>query len=158
MRRTALIVLVTLLALPAAPATASERHPTLSELEPELVCPSCKTTLDLSTAPIAQRMRVFIRRRIAAGDTKSEIKAKLVAQFGSGVLATPSKRGFDLLAWLVPLGGVLLAAVVVAVAARRWSAGRTSHSAPPDPSQNGRAPLEPELERRLEEELARFDA
>jgi cytochrome c-type biogenesis protein CcmH len=157
MRRTAAVLLVALLAVPAA-AVASEAHPTLSELEPELVCPSCKTTLDLSTAPIAQRMRAFIRRRIAAGDTKSEIKAKLLAQFGSGVLATPPKRGFDLLAWLVPLGGVLVAAGVVAVAARRWSARRAPVPPAADPSQNGRAPLEAELERRLEDELARFDA
>jgi cytochrome c-type biogenesis protein CcmH len=156
MMRAAVVLLAALLAVPAA--TAGERHPTLSELEPELVCPSCKTTLDLSTAPIAESMRAFIRRRIAAGDTKSEIKAKLVAQFGPGVLATPPKHGFDLLAWLVPLAGVLAAAAVVAVAARRWSARRTPPPPAPDPSRNGRAPLDAELERRLEEELARFDA
>lgn len=142
----------------AAPALASERHPTLSELEPELVCPSCKTTLDLSTAPIAESMRAFIRRRIAAGDTKSEIKRRLVADFGPGVLAMPPRSGFDLLAWLVPLGGALAAVAVVGVAAWRWSLGRPRREPAADPSSNGRAPLEPELERRLEEELARFDA
>lgn len=141
-----------------APSAAfARRCPTLSELEPQLVCPSCKTTLDLSTAPIAERMRVFIRKRTAACASEDEIKAELVAQFGPRVLATPSKRGFDLLAWLVPLGGVLVAVAVVGVAAWRWSARRGPPEKPADPSSNGRAQLEPDLERRLEEELARFE-
>jgi hypothetical protein len=59
-------------------AAASEERPTLAELENEVVCPTCHTTLALSTSPIAARMRAFIRGRILAGDTKSDIKAKLV--------------------------------------------------------------------------------
>ena len=73
----------------AAPAAASERHPTLGELEGEVMCPTCKTTIDQSTAPIADRIRQFMSARIAAGDTKSEIKGKLVLQFGPAVLAEP---------------------------------------------------------------------
>jgi cytochrome c-type biogenesis protein CcmH len=150
-------VLVAALALAmVAPAAASEERPTLSELESELVCPSCNTTLELSNAATAEQMRAFIRRRIAAGDTKSEIKAKLVDDLGSGVLAEPQREGFDLLAWVVPLGGALVAAALVGAAARRWSRRAPEPDADPDPRQNGRAPIEPELERRLDEELARF--
>jgi cytochrome c-type biogenesis protein CcmH len=129
MRRVALIV-VGFLAL-AAPAAASEEHPTLAELERELVCPTCKTTLEMSNAPVAERMRAFIRQRIAAGDTKSEIKDKLVAQFGESVLAAPPARGFNLLAWLVPIAGGLIAAVAVAVLALRWSRSRTAPAGGP---------------------------
>jgi cytochrome c-type biogenesis protein CcmH len=100
-------------------------------------------------------MRAFIRQRIAAGDTKSEIKDKLVAQFGDGVLAAPPARGFNLLAWLVPIAGGLIAAVVVAVLAQRWTRSRAAPSA--DPSLDGRRPLDPALERRVDEELARFE-
>jgi cytochrome c-type biogenesis protein CcmH len=153
MRRLA-IILVTCLAA-AAPAAASEQHPTLAELERELVCPTCKTTLQMSNAPVAERMRAFIRQRIAAGDTKSEIKDKLVAQFGESVLAAPPASGFNLLAWLVPIAGGLIAVVVVAMLARRWSRGRAG--VPAGPSADGR-PLDPGLERRVDEELARFEA
>jgi cytochrome c-type biogenesis protein CcmH len=140
----------------AAQASGSESQPTLTELEREVICPTCHTTLDLSNSPIAERMRAFIRSRIAAGDTKSEIKDALVAQFGESVLAAPPKRGFNLLAWALPLGGIVLGAAALALLARRWS--RTRAPTPVDPSSNGRAPLDPELERRLDEELARFDA
>jgi cytochrome c-type biogenesis protein CcmH len=140
----------------AGAAAATEEHPTLAELEREVICPACHTTLELSSSPIADRMRLFISARIAAGDTKSEIKSKLVDQFGEAVLAAPPKKGFNLLVWVLPLAGVVLGALVLALLARRWS--RTQTPAPADPSSNGRAPLDPDLERRLDEELARFDA
>jgi cytochrome c-type biogenesis protein CcmH len=82
----------------AAPVAASEEKPTLAELEREVICPTCHTTLELSDAPVADRMRAFIRERIAAGDTKTEIKASLVESFGEGVLAAPPREGFNWLA------------------------------------------------------------
>ena len=144
----------------AVPALASEQRPTQSELESELICPTCETTLDQSDAPVARRMKEVIREYRAAGYTKSEIKDRLVADFGTAVLAAPPKRGFNLLAWVVPLLGVACGAVVVAILAWQWSRAREpaerEHAGTPE--LNGKARLEPELERRLDEELARFDA
>jgi cytochrome c-type biogenesis protein CcmH len=139
------LVVLAALAL-AAPALAAG-PPTLSDIEDEVVCPTCRTTLDMSNAPVAERMRVFIRARIAAGDSKAEIKARLVDEFGEGVLAAPPKRGFDLLAWVLPLAGIAGAAVVVGIAARRWARSR----------REAEEPIDPELERRVDEALARFD-
>jgi cytochrome c-type biogenesis protein CcmH len=116
----ALAVLVAALALAPA-AIASEQHPTQAELEGELVCPTCHTTLDQSNAPVAERMKQFVAERIAAGDTKSEIKGKLVAQFGRGVLAAPEKQGFDLLAWLLPIAALLAGAGVLTFLLWRWT-------------------------------------
>jgi cytochrome c-type biogenesis protein CcmH len=146
------LVLICLAALVlAAPAAASEQHPTLAELEGEIICPTCHTTLDQSDSPIARRMKQFIAARIAAGDTKSEIKAKLVAQFGKAVLAAPPRKGFDLLAWWLPIAGILAGAGVLGSLAWRWSHGRE-----PAPAGAG-APLGADAERRLDEELARFE-
>lgn len=109
-------------ALALAPAAlASEQHPTQAELEGELVCPTCHTTLDQSNAPVAVRMKQFVAQRIAAGDTKSEIKGELVAQFGRGVLAAPEKQGFDLLAWALPIAGLLVGAAVLTLLLWRWT-------------------------------------
>lgn len=111
-----------LAALVLSPAAlASEERPTQAELEGELVCPTCRTTLDQSNAPVALRMKAFVRERIAAGDTKSEIKGRLVAQFGKGVLAAPERQGFDLLAWVLPLAGLAAGAGVLAVLLWRWT-------------------------------------
>lgn len=152
-----LLVFALALALGVPAASASERHPSLGELEGELMCPTCKgETLAESSAPAANRIREFIRARIRAGDTKSQIKDRLVAQFGSGILAAPTRHGFDLLAWLLPLLGAIGGALVIGLLARRWARAREP-AASGAPERNGRPPLGPELEQRLDEELARFE-
>lgn len=137
------------LLLAAGTAAGAGSRPNASDLEAELVCPVCQTTLDQSDAPVAQKMKAYIRRRIAAGDSAKQIKAALVAQFGPNVLATPPKSGFGLLAWLVPILVVLGAALVIGVLVWAWSKRR-----PPPPPER---PLDADLERRVDEELARFE-
>jgi cytochrome c-type biogenesis protein CcmH len=153
------LVIVWALALAfAGPAPASDRHPTQAELEAEVMCPTCQSLLELSHSPIAERERSFIRTRIAEGDSKSEIKAKLVEQFGEGILAAPTKRGFNLVAWLLPLFILVSAGCAVSIAAWHWT--RSSDLRLPA----GRGPpeeapaLDSAIERRLDLELARFDA
>lgn len=147
--RTFFVVAVLALLL-AAPAAASERHPTLAELSHEVMCPTCKQLLELSHAPVPDRIRAFIKTRIAAGDTKSEIEQRLVSEFGEAVLASPPRHGFDLLAWLLPLLGLAASGSVVAVIVWRWRAGSAASPVV--------EPADPELARRLDEELALLDA
>ena len=149
MIRFAVLAVVGLLAVGATGAVAAA-PPNAADLESEIVCPVCETTLDQSNAPIAQRMKAFIRVRIAAGDSEQEIKDALVAQFGEGVLARPPRGGFGALAWALPLVALAVGAVAVAFLVRTWSRRRVVEA--------DEAPLDPRLERLVDEELARFDA
>jgi len=133
-----------------APATAADR-PNVADLESELVCPVCKTTLDQSDAPVARRMKAIIRQRLAEGASADQIKAELADQFGDAVLAAPPKRGFDLLAWLLPLAGVALGAVALGYLAVVWSRRG------PDKPATTTVPIDPELERRIDDELGRLE-
>jgi cytochrome c-type biogenesis protein CcmH len=151
-RAAAVFTCVLAAALLVGPGASAADPPNAADLEAELVCPVCETTLDQSTAPVAERMKLFIRERIAAGDSEQEIKDALVAQFGPGVLATPDASGFGLLAWLVPLVVLAGGAVVLTLLVRGWSSRRSPASTEADPADD------PELERRLDEELARLDA
>jgi cytochrome c-type biogenesis protein CcmH len=147
---TARVFAVVLCLLWAAPAVLAADPPSAAELESELVCPVCETTLDQSNAPVAERMKLYIRERIAAGDTEEEIKDALVAEFGPGVLASTGGGGLGVLAWLVPLVALVAGAIVLAVLVRGWSRRRSSSA--------DATSIDPELDRRLDEELARFDA
>jgi len=137
----------------AGGAAASEQHPTQGELEAELVCPSCHVPLDESQSAVAQQMKAFIRTHIALGWTKSRIESALAAQLGDAIYGVPRTHGFDLIAWVLPIGGILLGAVGVGGGAWYWShdRGRTGGAPPPESG------LDPESERRLDEELERFD-
>jgi cytochrome c-type biogenesis protein CcmH len=137
----------------AAPALAASR-PSEADLETKLVCPVCHETLDESNAPVAQQMKQEIRRRIAEGWTEKQILDEMVANYGPGVLSTPATHGFDLLAWVLPLGGICLGAAGLAVGAWYWSHAR---GGPPGPPETVSA-LPPDEEARLDAELARFDA
>jgi cytochrome c-type biogenesis protein CcmH len=141
------IVLLALLVIPIA--RASERHPTLAELEGEVMCPVCETTLDQSSSPAAEQIKRLIATRIAAGDTKTQIKDQLVAEYGTAILAAPPHKGFGLVAWWLPVIGIVAAAVTVGVGARRWA--RSREPAPSGP------PLDAASELRLDDELRRFE-
>jgi cytochrome c-type biogenesis protein CcmH/NrfF len=142
-------VLVAALVL-AGSASAACLHPktSLASLSGEVMCPTCHTTLDQSHSAAALRIEHFIQTRIDQCATADQIKNELVQNFGAGILAAPSHKGFDLLAWWLPLGGIMLGAVLIAVGVWRWSQGR--------PPESG-APLDAETEQRLDELLARLD-
>ena len=149
---TRVAVLLALAALVvAAPAAASEQHPTQAELEAMLVCPSCHVPLDESNSPVAQQMKAFIAARIAAGDTRSQIIDELVGppnNLGDAVLGVPRTHGFDLVAWVLPFLGIAIGALAIGAGAWKWSRAR---------SEPASVPLDAESERRVDEALARFD-
>ena len=150
MTRLLLLVVVALVAAPAA--LACNDHPTLSGMEGQIMCPVCGTTLDQSDSAAAHQIEGVISRRIAAGDSDCRIKERLVAQYGDSILAAPPHRGFGLLAWWLPIGGIAFAALLIGVGVWRWSRGRE-----PDVSALATGPLDPAIERRVDEELQRFD-
>ena len=141
----------------ASPAAAACAHPrtSLTYLEGQVMCPTCHTTLDQSDSAAAQRIEAFISRKISACWTTQQIESALVANYGAGILAAPSHRGFDLLAWWLPIAAVLGGGLMLAFGVWRWSRRRApEESDEPEDSGSG---LDEETERRLDDLLARFD-
>jgi cytochrome c-type biogenesis protein CcmH len=145
----ALVLAIVLVALVAAGPASAER-PSLAKLESEIMCPVCKTTLDQSDSPAATRIKQLIAGWIREGRSEDQIKSMLVASYGESILASPPKKGFDLLVWVLPPVGIVAAAIVLGALALRWSRAR-------EPAPASATALDPELERRLDEELARFE-
>jgi cytochrome c-type biogenesis protein CcmH len=148
MRALGLAVLVLTLAT-VGTASAAQRA-SLPDIEDEVMCLECGTALNLSHAPVAERERAFIRREIARGRTKQQIKDELVDRFGPSVLAMPEDKGFGRAAYLVPILAALAASVAVFLAARHWR----RRPARPAPQPGG---LDPADQSRLERELAAYD-
>jgi cytochrome c-type biogenesis protein CcmH len=141
-------VAVSLVGLPLVAAHAETRA-SLPDIEDEVMCTICGTLLEESQSPQADRERALIRKLIARGEDKDQIKDALVAQYGPRVLATPSGHGFDLAAWIVP--GLLIALAIVGLFV---GAVRLVRRSPPPPAP---VPLDPADEARLDRDLSSYD-
>jgi cytochrome c-type biogenesis protein CcmH len=140
-------------ASPGLPAPEGDAAPqtSLADIEDEVMCPICGTTLQLSQSPQAERERAFIQRMIDQGATKDEVKDALVAEYGDEVLATPETKGFDLAAWLVPAGAILVAAIAIVLGLRRWRRDRTALG------EEESVQVDQADRKRLDEDIARYD-
>ncbi len=140
-----------LLAL-ALPALAATPQTNVNDVEGEVMCPICGTLLELAESPQAERERVLVKRLIAEGKTKAEVKDALVAQYGPAVLALPEGSGFDLSAYLVPAIAFVVAVVALALGVLRWRRA----AKPPGPGSSASGPQGEDAER-LDADLARYD-
>lgn len=152
MRLAALLTLVAAFAALAPAALAATPRTTLPDVEDEVMCVECGTALNVSQSPVANQERDLIRRLIAQGQTKAQIKAQLVDTYGEDVLAEPSDSGIGLAAWWIPVVLAPLGLLVALLAARRWR--RRARGAPATAA----APaIEDADAKRLDAELAAFD-
>ena len=136
------------LTLLAAPGAAACPQTTVADLEDEVMCPVCGTSLATAgEAPLAVQQRRLIDRMVKQCRSKEQIKDALVAQYGDSVLAEPEDGGTRAATYLLPglaLGGGLLGIVV---GARRWRRR-------PAPAQA--APPSDETDR-LDADMARYE-
>lgn len=80
---------------------------------PNLIVATC-------TCDVAARTTKNIQAMIDAGQTKEQILARYVADQGERVLAEPTKRGWNLSAWIVPFASVLVGCLFALAVLRRW--------------------------------------
>ncbi len=121
----------------------------LAALEGEVMCPTCHTTLDQSNSDAAHQIEAFIAVRIARCESEEQIKSELIRNWGTVILAAPPGKGFDLLVWWLPLGGIVVGAVLIGFGAWRWRRARAPSDDEPEP--------DAETEQRIDELLARFE-
>lgn len=138
----------------AAPAGAAQPRVSIGEIEAEVMCPVCGTLLQLAEAPQAQREKAFVRRLIAEGKSKEQIKDALVAEYGEEVLALPESKGFNVSAYLVPAIAFAIALVALIFGVLRW---RRAGGPPGGGSKPARRGPSPEDAERLDADLARYD-
>lgn len=119
----------------------------------DLWCPLCGGRLRLDSCELkaCAQMREVIELKLAEGEDAESIRDYFLEQYGPQVLGEPPRQGFNWLAWILPLvafagGGVFLWLRLQRMAGPlRPAAARVA------------GPENDERERRLEEELARYD-
>jgi cytochrome c-type biogenesis protein CcmH len=161
--RTGLIaLLIALLAAPFAlalgPATATASaapapRASLTDIESDVMCTSCREPLEVAQSPQADSERAYIRGLIAQGETKSQILNNLVAQYGTAVLGKPPAHGFNLTVYIIPPAILVFGAAILAFTLPRWRRRtRAAARAPAEPVET----LDPADAERLDQELSQF--
>jgi cytochrome c-type biogenesis protein CcmH len=93
-----------------------------ARLERQLACPVCEgQSVADSNSPQSRAIREDIPRRIAAGQSDAEIRQYYVSRYTERILETPSNSGLGIIAWGLPALAVILGALSIGVAVRRWS-------------------------------------
>ena len=125
------------------------------ELPHYLMSPFCpgRTIADCSS-PQAESLRLWMIVQEAAGRTSDDVEEELLAKYGDIMRPAPRTDGFGIAAYLFPVAAFLAGGVFIAFYLRRQTraAGSDASSNQTGPDA---PPLEPELERILDEELAR---
>ncbi len=136
------------------PAAVAPRA-NLLQLEDEVMCPICGTLLGMSRAPAAERQRLFMRGLIEEGRTEQQIKDALVAEYGPQVLALPDDEDTNFYVYVVPVAGLIIAALAVLWSAIRWRRNREDEG-PSGSGGGGAGPSGPDSSR-LDRDLAEYD-
>jgi cytochrome c-type biogenesis protein CcmH/NrfF len=155
---TLVVVLVGLVA--AGPALAfppAQRGEAFNRIEKQAMCIECNVPLNIAVSPQADATRVEIRRLLGLGLDDKQVLDSLVKTYGPNILATPKARGFNVLAFAVPIAALALLLVLGLVLLPRWKRNRAAAGEPgaaeEEPSHASRAEQE-----RLDAELARYGA
>lgn len=155
MRRSAVAMALLVAAFLAGPVAAEETQPEgwAYELAGYLMSPYCPgRTLSDCPSPQAQDLRMWIIVQEAAGRSRAEVEEDLYARFGDVIRPAPKAEGFGLAAYAIPVVGFLAGGLLVALFLRRQTLrGDEPAAAPPAPA----GALDPELERLVDEDLAR---
>lgn len=110
---------------PAAPTTQAaspETEATVRRLASELRCPVCQgLSIEDSPTELSTQMKDVIRQQLATGKSPAEVKAYFVGRYGEWILLEPEPKGFNLLAYLLPVLGLAAGGALVVVTVRRWS-------------------------------------
>lgn len=139
----------------ATPALAAIAHPraSLTDIENDVMCTSCREPLAVAQSPQADSERAYIRGLIAQGLTKQQIEQNLVSQYGEGVLGKPPASGFNLAVYIIPPAILLVGVAILAVTLPRWRRRTRAAAAPPATSSPA---LDPAEAARLEQDLRQF--
>lgn len=143
------------LALAAVILPVSALAVTSSEIEAELMCDcGCGDVLVNCTCERSEEMRAIITGMINDGQSKTQILATFVSQFGEVILSSPPRKGFNLVAYSVPLAGLLVGSVVAVSLARRW---RSSKRDEEDEEPETKDVISEELEEKIRGEIENLE-
>lgn len=147
-------VILLFTALSLSPATAYAATP--GDLSGQFICQcGCTSVLNNCThveCHSRSTMLALINEKIDQGQSAEQITQFFVAQYGEQVLASPPKKGFNLVAWILPFIALLFGGGIIYVVLRKWvRLGKQPQNANAAGIDAGSEPYEYRLKQELED-------
>lgn len=136
------------------PDTSAITADQVNEVARGLWCPLCSgVRLDACELKACEQMKEMIAIKLAEGASEEEIRNYFAEQYGPQVYGQPPAEGFNWLAWILPVLGLVGGGIFVWYGIRRMI---RPHPAPaPTPAQT--AAQADDYSQKLEQELSRYD-
>lgn len=110
------ILTIILFAVPAYAALNSK------DIERELMCQcGCTMVVDVCDCETANQIRAKIAELLDQGQNKEQIVSYFVGQYGEKMRSSPAKKGFNLVAWVVPFAAVVAGGTGLFFVLRTWT-------------------------------------
>ena len=104
---------------------ASDAGAIMADLENALMCKcddKCGKVLINCTCSTAAKTRKKFTKMLESGITVEQIIQQQITEYGETVLSSPTKAGFNLTAWVMPFGALLIGGVGLRRLLNIWSA------------------------------------
>ncbi len=119
MKRSLLAIITAFILLLLVPtiAAASGDEPLSPEalgIANSLNCPVCQgESVRDSNAQLAHDIRQLIQQKLDQGESHQQIMDYFVSRYGITILRQPPKHGFSLALWWIPVGAILIGALIL---------------------------------------------
>ena len=141
----------------------------LSDLENQLMCKcddKCGKVLINCTCSTADKNRKKFTKMLESGLTVDQIVQQQIEKYGETVLSAPTKNGFNLTAWVIPFGALMIGGVGLRRLLNGWVGknkpdielqSKEGEGTPESDSKNSSEISSTKYSRRLQDELDRLE-
>jgi cytochrome c-type biogenesis protein CcmH len=140
----------------AAPATPTPNQ--VNAVAKELWCPLCNgVRLDNCELTACSQMREVIAQKLAAGNSKEQIKAYFVQQYGDVVLGAPENKGINRIVYILPALAALVGLAIMGYLIYTWTRRRPAPAGPTPTGGPQPPPANDDYARQVDEELKKYE-
>jgi cytochrome c-type biogenesis protein CcmH len=155
-----ILLLISLLVgvLPAQP----KQQTTVSEIKTSLVCLcDCNMTVEACQGAMAcdsaEKLTAEATKYVEQGLSKGAILSAFIQKYGEHILAAPTKKGFNLTAWILPFAAIIVAGFGIIRILQRWVRQQQSRGVKAKSKTNVTGTNSSVYEQRLDEVLRNLD-
>jgi cytochrome c-type biogenesis protein CcmH len=102
----------------SAPLVWPQAKTTVGEIKKSLICLcDCNMTVEACegamTCEAAGKLTAEAQQLLDKGMDKQQILASFISRYGEHILPAPTKKGFNLTAWILPFAAIVIAGVAI---------------------------------------------